>query len=339
MKKRKNPTVSHPIISCGKLEKQILRYIKTLRQDELWNTNKFANSIVHKSRSTVYEALKALRRKGLIEIPKGNYYNSRITKQGVAYLQHKNIYRTVCRESDKKSFVRDHKFTFQIPIKRFPKGWEKGTVAFIDKNTIQTNLQNFSKNNPILYANFPDDITVVFTTTKAVIKPKNIYANDHTEASTIAIIKATAMITRMQKAGFELSDSKGRLKLIQTEGHYAEVNSVLAQFFEKKAWGFSVTDTKGKTMYWIDHSDGHLEDETASEEHRENLNFNMKQFMEGQFDIKDIASKIDKLTITVEQLVKLSTEHTKQIVMLTKFHAPINNFQATELSKYPGGVY
>lgn len=298
VKKVQNPTVSLSSISCGTLEKKILKFMAANQANRL-NIAELSR-IYKRARSTISGSLKTLMSKGLVDKPyAGNYV---LTGKGKHFLEASGIHRTVCRSpQEPTTLVRDHKFTFEVKVKQWPEGWQQNQVAaLLNRHTIQTTLSQFSKNNPMLHARFPGDVDVLFTTTKVIIKPKNIFEPTHTAASTTAISKAYEVIQLLVDVGFGLVDDKGQMRLIQSEGHYAEVNSILAQLFEKKTKGFCVTDDKGKAKFWIDHSNGHLEDETATEEDRDNLNSVVKKMLNGDsldhhFDKEDISGMFAKV--------------------------------------------
>lgn len=296
------PTDPPSPISCGKTERGILKFLIKLNGDR-FNVRGFSNQF-SVSRSTVYGALLNLVKKGLAD--KDGYGQHLITDRGRNYLEVIGANRTVCRGADPDiAFVRDHKFTFEIPIRGWPNGWKSGQVAFLNKDEIQKTIQNFSKNNPILRAKFPSDVNVIFTTTKVIIMPKNIFDQDHSDAAAKAITKTYEVITILRDAGFGLDNHNGIMPLIQTEGHYTEVNSLLAQFFEKHARGFKVDGPDGKALFWVDHSKGHREDETATETARERLNRWMYDVMDKDLPRpSEIAEDLHVLKSITADLVK-----------------------------------
>jgi len=310
VKKGDISSVPHTYVSCGKLEKKILGYMLS-RQDERFNIRGFSDQF-GASRSTVMSALKRLIEKGFVAKP--HYGNHKITDAGISYISILDDHRTVCREDHDVSYVRDHKFTFEIKVKRFPKNWKTNSVSLINTNFIQKSLHQFSKNNKLLHAKFPDDVDVVFTTTKVIIKPKNIFTKTHSEAALAAIAKSYEVIECLLELNFELSGSDGVLHLVQREGHYAEVNSLLSQFFEKHARGFYVPGSDGKPMFWVDHSDGHREDETASEQSRERLNAAMYDIMDNELPkFSQMAEDLHFLKAVTADLVKMQILQKQQV--------------------------
>lgn len=295
MRKMEKPTDSHTNIRLGKLERKILKYLSKI-DNERFNI-KAISKLWGIQRSTIYSSLDNLKLKGLIE--REDYGHHTITKKGILLLDAlgTNPNRTGCRTAPQISEIRDHKFTFKVSIKSKPDSWGN-SVGLLDKHGIQTKLINFSKNNPLLHTKFPDDVDVAFTTSHVIIKPKNIFELNHSSASFKAVSKAHEILIFLIDLGFNFNNEKGILPLIQTEGHYAEVNSILGQFFEKTAKGFSVKDSDGKQLFWIDHSNGNLEDETASEDARERLGKHMRDVMENDNptiseineDLKDLKS-------------------------------------------------
>lgn len=305
VKNGNKPTDRHTMISCGKVEKEILKYLIKIGDDRC-NVTEFTKINGYSNRQKFYDSVKLLIQKGLVSKPNGQYGgNHVITAKGKHWLESVGVHRTVCRDAPDVSYVRDHKFTFQIPVKSFPKGWG-ATVGILDKHGIQTKLHNFSKNNPLLHTKFPDGIDVGFTTTKIILKPKDIFERDHSSAAFQAIARAQETLFFLIDLGFDFVNDKGALPLIQTEGHYAEVNTILAQFFEKTLRGFSVKGSDNKILFWIDHSNGHLEDETATEEARERLNKQMRSIMENDLpSIAEMSEDLKDLKSITSDLVKM----------------------------------
>jgi len=305
-------TPTHPPrISCGTREQDILRVLQNLG-DGRFNVHAYARE-KKVSRSTVYKALSNLESKGLVssEFIGGHH----LTPKGFKWIQAQSTHRTVGRGAGGDSYVRDHKFTFEIPIRSYPDSWADATVGLINRQTIQSTLRNFSKNNPLLYAKFPDDVDVVITTTRAIIKPKNILANDHSEAALDAITKAHAVIDHLLTAGFGLLDKNGILPLIQKEGHYAEVNSLLSEFFERHAKGFHVLGRDGRARFWVDHSDGHREDETSDETSRMRLQRAMFDIMDNDLPkFSNMAEDLFSLKSITADLVKLQARQIAPIM-------------------------
>lgn len=302
VKKGQKPTDSLTLISTGSLENKILKYLSKL------NNERFNIHAVMKlfgvQRSTIYSALKTLQTKGLVDKP--HYGQHVITDSGRHFLEASGNNRTVSRGGGEPvGVVRDHKFTFKCYIYGKPGGWGD-SVGILDRHGIQTKLHNFSKNNPLLHTTFPGDVDVAFTTSHVLIKPKNIYENDHSSASFKAIAKAQEVLLFLNDLGFNLKNDNGVLPLIQTEGHYAEVNSLLAQFFEKTARGFAVKGSDGDVLFWIDHSHGHLEDETASETARVRLERQMRSIMENDLpSIAELSEDLKDLKLITADLVKI----------------------------------
>lgn len=308
VKKNEKPTDSLTKISIGKREKKILVYLSKL------NGERFNVHAVHRlwgiSRSTIYDSLNNLRLKGLID--REDYGNHVINQKGIIFLDALGSNRTASRSAPEISNVRDHKFTFKIYIHSKPNNWGNA-LGILDKHGVQTKLHNFSKNNPILHTKFPGDVDIAFTNSHIIVKPKNIFEKDHSSASFKAIAKTQEVLFFLIELGFNFKNDNGILPLIQTEGHYADVNSILAQFFEKSAKGFSVLGNDGKPLFWIDHSNGQLEDETASETARERLDKQMRDIMDNDNPtISEMAEDIKDLKYITSDLVKLELIRSKE---------------------------
>jgi len=293
-------TASPPLISCGKVETQMMKCLAKT-DGERFNMSAFSKYISI-NRSTIYHARRSLILKGLIDIPHTG--QTVLTTKGYHYLNASGGLRTVCSE-EKVVGVRDHKFKFEVAVSSFPPGWSKNAVAILNKEEVQTKVQNFSKNNDLFNLGFPDGVDVVVTTTKVLIKPKDIFSQSHSDASALAITKTLDALRRMKEVGFKFEDSKGVLKLIDKGAHYTEVGSLLAEWFEKHAYGYCVFDQDRKPLFWIDHSNGTLEEETSSEEARENLNKNMLSILRGDVDLGEMSQDLDSLKEITANLVRL----------------------------------
>lgn len=301
--KQPKPYSLSPLVSCGKQERHFLKYLLSLGANRC-NISDAGRSLGI-SRNRVYQIVQSLKLKGFVE--KVAYGHSAvITEAGKHFLEVQGYNRTVCKGGDAVSYVRDHKFTFQISIKKYPTSWKTAQVAKITNEYVQKTIHNFSKNNPLINANLAQEVDITITTTKAIIRPKHIFEQDHADASSVAITKAMSAIEFLHKEGFILTDSDGVMRLIQTEGHYAEVNSLLAQFFEKHVKGFCVFDENKKPAFWVDHSNGHLEDETADEPMRENLNKHMFDLMHyDKYTLSQTNMRIDEIEKALSHVAKI----------------------------------
>ena len=306
VEKHQKATLPPPLISCGKLERHILGLLIAQTGEGRVNIHKLAKDR-EIARSTVYNAVKRLLQKGLICQP--NYYSHAITDAGRAWLLAEGPNRTVCRaRADSLEVIRDHKFTFKLPVFRWPANWEGNRCDIIDKKSIQTKLLHFSKNNPQVFAEFPDNVRVTFTSRHIIIKPQNIFEQDHALAAELAISRTLEVMRLLTELGFRLDDAQGKVHLLQIEGHYTLVNSVLGQWFEKNAPGFCIRDKDNKAIYWVDHSTGKLEDETSTETGRDRLDTFLRDIME-------------KETLTPSELSESLMRCEKLIVDLVKLEA------------------
>lgn len=303
VKKSPTPTPPPPPISYGKNEKTVMGYIKN--HPGRINIHELSRTL-NVPKSTIYDLLERMRKKGLIDYDYPSF--SKLTDLGLS-LMGVGFDHTVSRtvpDQESRSYIRDHKLTFEIPIKEFPKGWDSNSVAFLSHNEIQTKIWKFSKNNPLIQGNFPENVDVIFTTTKIILKTKEIMADDHTSATSKAIIKAYQTIEYLIKLGFNFQDQNGILKLIQKDGHYTETNSILAEFFDKHAKGFNIKDRGGKTLFWIDHSDGNREDETATETARERLDKHLFDVMDHDLPkLSELSQDLESLKQITADLVKI----------------------------------
>jgi hypothetical protein len=236
------------------------------------------------------------------------------------------------------AYIDNHKFSFEIPIIKFPGNWENNQVAFIKNTTIQTNILNFSKNNKLFYAKMPDNIDIVITKSNIIIKPKNIFGDTHLETIYMALEKTFQVIEKLIEQGFEFKNDNGIIKLIQTSGHFAETNSLLSDFFEKNNLDkFNVKNKEGKTLFWIDHSDGKRHDETDDETKRLRLNNHLNDIMENEVSniskieldlekMKEIMSNMIKLEILKQNTINLQNGKTESISTNTGSEKIFNYF-------------
>lgn len=325
MKKHPTPTPPLPPISYGKNEKTVLGYIKN--HPGRINIHELSRTL-NVPKTTTYDLLARMKKKGLIDYEYPSF--SKLTDLGLSLVgvgSNHSVSRVV-QDQESKSYIRDHRLTFEIPVKEFPKGWESNSVAFLSHNEIQTKIWKFSKNNSLIQGNFPENVDVIFTTTKIILKTKEIMADDHSAATSKAIIKAYQTIEYLTKIGFNFQDHNGILKLIQKDGHYTETNSLLAEFFDKHAKGFNIKDKEGKTLFWIDHSDGNREDETATEKARDRLDKHL-------FDVMDNdLPKLSEINSDLEMLKKITTDLV-QIQYLNIKNTQMNKLKEDEDGRKP----
>lgn len=271
-KKNKKLTSSHSTISIGERDAKMLKHLSSLGKGIL-NIKEYSR-INKIPRSSVYEILNRLERKDFV-IRKE--FDNRITRKGEVYLKATNRGvgkpRRECRDSKNLS---THYHTFTLPIK------DKSKFRLKKLDSIENNGWKENK-----LANL-HQVIVDFQDAKVIINPKEVRINlfeivsenveDSDMESLSRVIEYTEIIKNL---GIETEG------VMVERGHWARVESVLSKFLRKidKKYFLKLSDG---SKFWIDNSDGHLEDETNNKVVRERVDNFLNQITSDDFDLSDI---------------------------------------------------
>lgn len=281
------PTSTHPTISIGKKDSQLLKHLLKLNGSRL-NIKEYSR-INKIPRSTVYEILNRLERKELV---KRDLADNKITNKGEVYLNATNRgvsgSRKECRKSNKLS---THYHTFVLPIS------DKAKFRVERLNNIKN--EGFKENK---LANL-HQIIVDFQDAKVIINPKQIRINlfdiitDNVEDSDMECLSRTIKYAELLKTIGIITSG-----IMVETGHWARVESALSDFLYKIDNRYFL-ELKDGSKFWIDHSDGKQEDETNNKLVRKRVDNFLNQIGSNDFDLTDI----DKIKESLGFITKLES--------------------------------
>lgn len=318
-KKMTKPTYRPPMISCGTKERTLLWHLKKIKGRFNLRRYSIVNNI---PRTTLYDQLNRLQDKGLIKKEGlGNYV---ITTQGLSFVDMtsgkvelgvvgmSDSPRKVCREvSDKLS---SHFIRFSLPI--------TNKQHFTDKNIDYLNPIKWKKvdlpNLPIYYLYF-EDATILIKPKRVEIQLKELLNEDVNESYFESFSKAISYVEKIEKIGI-IGEN-----LILEQGHYARVESILADVLQKIDDRFFLELGNGK-KFWIDTSLGKLEDETNDPEAREKLDNNLREMMRSDASFKDIDKVIEALGLLTKLRILDSTDLLRKPIEREKEELRYNYF-------------
>lgn len=321
-KKTAKPTDSHSFVSYGTNEWKILQYL-FIHKGERFNKCQ-ASRDLRVPRSSIYGAINTLSNKGCVKIP--YYGHAVITKKGINSLNAigggAESSARGCRQGGVGKLSQHYsKFTMQITGKETysidkakSKGWHHEPIE----------MKNWQYD---LYKIDEDSIAINPKT--VVIRIHDIITDTTDESMFKAVLGAKEYVEQLKEIGIT---GKG---FSYGGAHFARIDSYLSRFLAKVDNKYFLK-LKDDSAFWLDNSHG-LEDETDSIEVRNNIDYNMQQLLENQFDFKDLFGRLDKLE-------SINKEQTKQIYMIYKleekaavFKQPIAN--GIDRSKMPSYIY
>lgn len=277
-------TVRPPNISIGTKERDILRYLKSLK-NERSNIRNYSNS-KGLNRTTVIDNLNRLISKGLvIKEHIGSYI---ITKRGIDYLDMSESVRTdekSVRSPCRTEALSVHYFKYSVFLKKI----DLSRLEELDATNIKKNkLPNFTE-----YYLYFEDCTISIKKNQIIIHLTDIIEDNTEEAHWKGFHKCMDYILKIKK----IAEIEG-LKIFG-KPHYARVESYLS----KK---LSMIDNKYRlgfpdgTSFWIDYSDKR-EDETDNALYRERID---EIFLDAKKS-KSVLSDVDKHDIDLDKIKEI----------------------------------
>lgn len=308
-KKSRISTDSHTLVSIGKNDLKVLRYMSKL-ENRRFNRNHYSRT-TGIPRSTIKDSINRLLLRGYIKNPSyGNYF---ITENGAGVVEQlSGEVGAVRRESrDARINLSSHNLQFKFEIQDRRK-FSKDLIKKLNPIDIgENNLNNLRQ------------IIVYFEEATVLVNPKKLIVCIHdvldvdTDSSSLRSIDLAIKYCRMFiSIGVDVSNL-----MIET-GHYARIESLLAGFLEKIDNRYFLDLGEGKKL-WIDNSTGPLEDETNSKEVRERVD----NFMDDMIKSNGKVSDIDKMREVVGGLVGLR---------VADFKRDSGNYQKGGLPSYFG---
>lgn len=292
-RKRIFPTDTHSLISCGKREQQILRYVKKTKGRLNIKACAKATNI---PRTSIYDILNRLQTKNLVS---RSLADAKITTEGLNYLQSieggVETFREGCRDTRRN--LSTHHVSYKFEIKTKAVDWLSKIESLNYKDYKLNKIPNLEQH--IFYF---DDATIIITKYKVLIKIREVVGEDVEDNAFKSFSLAINYVDRLSSIGV-----KGQ-GLYLEEAHYARVNSVFAEILEKCAGKYSVTLSDG-SKFWIDHSPPNdREDETDNAKLRSRIDGFVKDLEDSESlfsDVDELSEDIDKMKYVVAGLLRI----------------------------------
>jgi len=150
-------------------------------------------------------------------------------------------------------------------------------------------------NQRILYIHF-ENSTIIIHPKTVFIRIHDILAENVEDADIRAFNQALKHIVKLNKIG--LYEETISLE----DGHFARIESVLAEFLQKIDKKYKLDLGNGK-KFWIDNSNNNLEDETDDPVARKRIDNNLTEMAHNDINLTDI----EKMKSLVGDLIKLET--------------------------------
>ena len=309
-------TIKHspPLISLGKSKLKLLRHMFYNKEKRL-NIKDYSRkeSI---PRSTIYSMLESLKELGMVEKKGLGYFT--ITQQGNNYVDSTigdtwgvTPSRSQCRSGQ----LSTHYLRYKLPISD-KSNFSKSRIK--ELNPLKYKSLKWNKDN-IYYVYFEDG-TIIINPRSVSIRIHEIIAEDTEEAHFKAFNKVIDYMNKISKIGLKTAS-------IELEkGHYARVESHLADFLEKIDKRYFLDLGNGK-KFWIDMSPpNEKEDETNDMQVRERID----QFMEDMINSDVLLSDIDKIVKALGFISKIECARLKGELK------PLNGITPKEKPNYFG---
>lgn len=310
------PIQTHPPISCGKRQRDIMGVIKNSK--ERFNVIEYSRS-KNLNRQTTYEALRRLIEKKLVKKEGTGIY--KITNLGVTILNENPQYSCVGVSSVGGVGVENNLSTHYL----------KYSVRISDKKDFRiTSLRNL---NPIKIKTLKlrnlDQVYVYFEDATIVINPKTVIIHVHD------II--TKDVEESDIRGFNTAlDYAEKLESIGLIGegitlentHWARVNSVFADLLSKVDQRYFIKLKNGR-KFWIDHSTDLIEDETNDKDFRKRLD----GFLDDLNISESKMSDVDKIITALSYIARIEVVRMKRRLVESE---KINQEVPTERPNYFG---
>ena len=215
----------------------------------------------------------------------------------------------------RKGELSTHYLRYKLPISD-KSNFNKSRIK--ELNPLKQKQLKWNKDN-IYYVYFEDG-TIIINPKSISIRIHEIVAKDTEEAQFKAFSKAIEYMNKISKIGIKTTS-------IELEkGHYARIESLLADFLSKIDNRYFLDLGKGK-KFWIDTSPPNkLEDETNDMEVRERID----QFMEDMINSDALLSDIDKIVRSLGFLSKIECARIKREIK------PFNGITPEEKPDYFG---
>lgn len=279
---------SFPSISCGKREKQILRYLLD-NDDEWFNIRKYSK-VKGIPRSSIYDILNRLISKRMINKVR------QVTTKGKRYLGMSESVQKPDRRECRKEKLSTHYLKYNLKIKDKNEYSYEKLRQLQPERTKQNILRNFTED----YAYF-EDSTIVIKLNSIIIHIHDIITNNVEEAHFIAFQRAIALTVSLSKIGLKTE------RMTLSQAHYARVESYLSEKLHKIDNKYFLDLGNGE-KFWIDMSDKR-EDETDSAPYRDRVD---ELFLDLK-NSKSVMSDVDKAKDDLDKMKDISLNQIKAI--------------------------
>lgn len=285
--KNKISSLPVPIVSLTDMEENLLKELKKLKSLKRFNINEYSDKC-NIARSTTRSRLIKLDRIGLAYYkPKERLGFTKILKTGEIYLENIEKIRDESsrkggRNTAKKDEISSHWRKFSFSIENM-KNFRDTKLNWIDC-TWKWNKGMKNWNELIISFN---DATIIVKTKTLVIELKDIVSGNTNEVDSHGLRRMMEYVELLNSLGIEL----GEVSI--ERGHWARVDSLLADIIYKKIGEKYYLEKDGKKLFWIDFSpdkngNRKKEDEVPTKEARKNLDHNIDQQLSRKFNFDKI---------------------------------------------------
>lgn len=303
IKSVRKPTDAPSLVSCGKKEIELMRYIKNLngsRFNKVAVSRPITKGGLGIARSSVYDLLNKLQSKDLIIL---SLANAELTKKGIDYLDSTfegvQSYRQECRSAGLGK-LSTHKSDFVMDIKNIDFG------AFEKLSTLKPINHRIPKwkNNPQHHLYF-DGLTISVFSKKVIFRVHDILSDNTGQNEYDAFLRVCEFIDKLSSIGI-----RGDGVYLES-AHYSHIDSYLAGFLIKIDNKYTLELSNGSKV-WVDHSKPNgLEDETDKKEHRERIDKFMDDMIitakSNMSDVDNLLSDVKAQKEITDNLVKISS--------------------------------
>lgn len=293
-KKTLNPTYSVPTISLPVEDERVLLY---LLKEEKMNVRRY--SIINRiPRSTVYDSLIRLNKINLVVYENRNI---RISELGKTYLKKTNktdivgvgASRLECRDNKLSTHIK--KFILPISDKRKFRDLKLNSIKSLGWKPIKMN-------NWIQYIIKFEDANIVINPNEVRIGLNDLISDNLNESDEHSLSRLIDYVNLLKNIGILTEGA-----LVEEEGHWARVNSVLAEWLCSKIDNKYFLELDDGTKFWIDFSNNKIEDETNKKIARSRLDKNIGGIMSGKYELDNININREDISEIREALFSITT--------------------------------
>jgi len=260
------------------------------------------------ARSTVNERLEFLERKHLVKHE--DYGNWRITEKGIAFILATEgvsgvsvgvsahvVSGQVSGVSDEVSGLRREEVSGKVSALgissthalKYSMEIKKLQITNQKLDSLKIRWKRLKITNTEQYILYFKECTIILTTKKAIVHIIDLVGVDLLDIEYVALERCALALEQIRKLGIDGDTIK------YESGHYAQVNSMLADLLTKVDQRFKVDLEDGK-WFWVDWSTGVPEDETNDRHTRMKLQEFIKWISKTDFPFTDL-DKLRELII------------------------------------------